>query len=119
MRGIVILIVSQFFGFVLWAQNDMAFRGHDPKKDANLNPFVNKEINPDSNLSINPSSNYNMNPIKEISLNPTQNSSINPVRCGAYQCLLHILCRQPSGCCICTDTGLRRDLQLLGTNPLS
>ena len=37
------------------AQIDMAFKPHDPKRDANLNPFINKKINPDSNLSINPS----------------------------------------------------------------
>jgi len=60
-------------------QADMAFKGHDPRRDANLNPFINNQINPDSNLSINPSSNFNMNPIRENSLNPTQNSSINPM----------------------------------------
>ena len=106
MRGIVILAVFFFFRSVLFAQNDssanvarndssipavrnysitrvaqadMAFKGHDPRRDANLNPFINNQINPDSNLSINPSSNFNMNPIKENSLNPTQNSSINPM----------------------------------------
>jgi hypothetical protein len=61
------------------AQIDWAFRGHDPKKDANLNPFINKKINPDSNRFINPASNYNMNPLKENSLNPTQNATINPM----------------------------------------
>jgi hypothetical protein len=60
-------------------QADRAFKGHDPKKDANINPFKNRDINPDSNYSINPSTNYNMNPIREVSLNPTQNSSINPM----------------------------------------
>jgi hypothetical protein len=106
MRGIVILLVSLFFVSTLPAQNDssdvstksdstkphipdeaavkkaqadMAFKGHDPKKDANLNPFVNRQINPDSNLSISPVANWNMNPLKENSLNPTQNSSINPM----------------------------------------
>jgi hypothetical protein len=106
MRGIVILLVPIFFVSTLHAQNDssvvsaqpnstathvqdesaakqakadMAFKGHDPKKDANLNPFVNRQINPDSNLSISPVSNWNMNPIKENSLNPTQNSLINPM----------------------------------------
>jgi hypothetical protein len=106
MRGIVILLVSLFFVSKLSAQNDsssisaqadsttthvpdesaakqaqadLAFKGHDPKKDANLNPFVNRKINPDSNLSISPVANWNMNPLKENSLNPTQNSSINPM----------------------------------------
>jgi hypothetical protein len=105
MRGIVILVVFLFLGTVLFAQNDssalqaehdsaalaqndisakqaqadLAFRGHDPRKDANLNPYINKEINPDSNLSINPSSNWNMNPLRENSVNPTQNSAINPM----------------------------------------
>ncbi len=79
MRGIVILTVFLFSGSGLKAQNDLAFKGHDPKKDANLNPYINKEINPDSNLSINPSSNWNMNPLKENSVNPTLNSAINPM----------------------------------------
>src|ERR1700722_434052 len=79
MRGIVILTIFLFSGSGLSAQNDLAFKGHDPKKDANLNPYVNKEINPDSNLSINPSSNWNMNPLKETSVNPTLNSAINPM----------------------------------------
>lgn len=105
MRGIVILLVFMSVSTVLLAQQDSsipselndsavlqtpakmpqetqaerAFKGHDPKKDANINPFKNKVINPDSNLSINPSLNYNMNPIKETSLNPTLNTSINPM----------------------------------------
>src|SRR5450755_781107 len=79
MRGIVILTASLFYGSILWAQNDMAFKGHDPRKDANLNPFINTSINPDSNLAINPSSNWNMNPLREHSVNPIQNSSINPM----------------------------------------
>ncbi len=78
MRGIVIFVFL-VSNSALYAQNDMAFKRHDPKRDPNLNPFVNKEINPDSNLSINPSANYNMNPIKENSLNPIQNSAINPM----------------------------------------
>ena len=65
MRGIVIFTAFLFCGAGLAAQNDSAFRGHDPKKDANLNPYINREINPDSNLSINPSANWNMNPLKE------------------------------------------------------
>jgi hypothetical protein len=97
MRGIVILVFSLFLCSVLWAQDDStaqmtqgdvpaqttyidwAFRGHDPKKDANLNPYINKNINPDSNLSINPSINWNLNPLKENSVNPIQNAVINPM----------------------------------------
>jgi hypothetical protein len=79
MRGMVILVISLSVYSELCAQNDIAFKGHDPRKDANLNPYINKEINPDSNLSINPSANWNMNPLKENSVNPTQNSAINPM----------------------------------------
>lgn len=106
MRGKVILVISLFFSSALPAQNDssvvvpqqdstshpvqdkaeaketqadLAFKGHDPKKDANLNPFINRQINPDSNLSISPATNWNMNPLKENSVNPTRNSSINPM----------------------------------------
>ncbi len=78
MRGILLLILV-FIHSALPAQNDFAFSGHDPKKDANLNPFKNNGINPDSNLSISPSGNWNMNPLKENSLNPTQNATINPM----------------------------------------
>ena len=106
MRGMVILMVTLFFGSGLYAQSDSsalkaqkdssakpvlseppakqriydpAFRGHDPKKDANLNPFLNNAINPDSNTSISPSTNWNMNPLRENAVNPMQNSAINPM----------------------------------------
>jgi hypothetical protein len=106
MREMVLFTAFLFSGFLLQAQNDssvspvqndstnhlipadnssqsqqgdLAFKGHDPRKDANLNPYINKNINPDSNQSINPSMNWNMNPIKENSVNPTKNTAINPM----------------------------------------
>jgi len=79
MRRLLTLSVLLLQVFVLSAQNDLSFKGHDPRKDANLNPFLNKYINPDSNSSINPATNWNMNPLRESSMNPAQNATINPM----------------------------------------
>ena len=64
MRGFVIFTVLLFnCTSLLQAQDDVAFRKHNPKEDANINPFLNNRINPDRNLSINPSVNLNINPL--------------------------------------------------------
>ncbi|MFI5154413.1 MAG: hypothetical protein ACHQET_13840, partial [Chitinophagales bacterium] len=73
------LILCMLLSFHLAAQEYVLFKRHDPKKDANLNPFLNTRINPDSNSSINPAFNWNINPIRNNEVNPSRNNLINPV----------------------------------------
>jgi hypothetical protein len=60
-------------------QDFVVLKKHDPRKDSNLNPFVNYSINPDSNSIINPAYNWNNNPLHTNEVNPLTNASINPM----------------------------------------
>jgi len=78
-KFLLCLLTAPLLFQVATAQDYVVFKRHDPKKDPNLNPFVNLKINPDSNMMINPAYNWNNNPLHSSDVNPSQNGSINPI----------------------------------------